>query len=202
MTLKSNARGLGFVSNYVWQRRNWIIAVLLAAILPAAADTSYLSAKRKFDQIENERLRPGTRVDFSPGELNAYAVHEVPDGVRNPQLQLVSPGVATGTALVDFAKLRRSQGAEPGWLLSTLLNGERPVSVTARIRSANGQATVDVQKMEISGMTIDGSTLDFLIQNVLMPLYPDAAVGKPFDLGHRIEQVNVRPGGVSILIGR
>ena len=46
------------------------------------------------------------------------------------------------------------------------------------------------------------STLDFLVQNVLIPLYPDAAVGKPFDLGHRIEQVNVRPAGVSILIGR
>ncbi len=175
---------------------------MLAAILPAAADTSYLSAKRKLDQIENEKLRPGTRVDFSSTELNAYAVHEVPDGVRNPQLQLVSPGVATGTAMVDFGKLRRAQGAQPGWLLSTVLDGERPVSVTARIRSANGQATVDVQKVEISGMTIDGSALDFLIQNVLLPLYPDATVGKPFELGHRIEQLNVRQGGVSILIGR
>ena len=32
--------------------------------------------------------------------------------------------------------------------------------------------------MEISGITIDGSTLDFLIQNFLLAMYPDAIVGK------------------------
>ena len=178
------------------------VAVLLAAAVLAAADTNYLSAKRKFDLIESDRLRAGARVELTSSELTAYAEHEVPSGVRNPRVQLVSPGLATGTALVDFVKLRRSQGVEPGWLMSTLLNGERPVSVTARIHSANGRATVDVQKVEISGMTIDGSTLDFLMQNVLLPLYPDAAVGRPFELGHRIDQLNVRPGAVTVLIGR
>lgn len=177
------------------------LALLLGAVL-AAADTEYASAKRKFDQIESDRLRAGTRVELTSRELTAYAAHEVPPGVRNPRVQLVSPGVATGTALVDFVKLRRGQGTEPGWLMSTLLNGERPVSVTARIRSASGQATVDVQQVQISGMTIDGSALDFLIQNVLLPLYPDAAVGRPFELGHRIEQLSVRPGTVTVLIGR
>jgi hypothetical protein len=178
------------------------MALLLAALLPAVADTYYLSARKKLDQIESERLPPGTRVELTPEEVLAYAQHELPAGVRNPRLQLVGPGMATGTALVDFVKLRQGQGVEPGWLLSTLLNGERPVSVTARIRSARGQATVDVQQVQISGMTIDGGALNFLIQNVLLPLYPDAAVGRPFQLGHRIEQLSVQPAGVSVLIGR
>jgi hypothetical protein len=171
----------------------------LAAVL--AADTQYASARHKFDEIESDQLRAGTRVHLTPGELNAYAEHEVPAGVRNPRLRLVSPGVATGTALVDFVKLRRAQGADPGWLMTTLFDGERPVSVTARIRSANGQATVDVEQVQVSGMTIDGSALDFLIQNVLLPLYPDAAVGRPFELGHRIERLSVEPGAVTVLIG-
>lgn len=179
-----------------------MIALLVSVLLPAGADTYYLSAKRKFDQIESDRLRPGARVELTSSELTAYAEHEVPAGVRNPRLQLVSPGIATGTAMVDFVKLRRAQGIEPGWLMNTLLNGERPVSVTARIRSANGQATVDVQRVEISGMTIDGSTLDFLIRNVLLPLYPDASVGRPFELGHRIQQLNVQPGTVTVVIGQ
>jgi hypothetical protein len=76
------------------------------------------------------------------------------------------------------------------------------VSVTARVRSANGHATVDVQKVEISGVTIDGKTLDFLIQNFLLPIYPDAAVGRPFELGHRIEKLDVQPASVGVLIGR
>jgi hypothetical protein len=61
---------------------------------------------------------------------------------------------------------------------------------------------VDVQKVEISGMEIDGRTLDFLIQNVLLPLYPDAAVGRPFELGHHIERLDVQPGAVRVVIGR
>jgi hypothetical protein len=76
------------------------------------------------------------------------------------------------------------------------------VSVTARISSSAGKAQVDVQRVEISGVTIDGRTLDFLIQNILLPLYPDAAIGRPFDLGHRIERLDVAPAAVGVTIGK
>jgi len=51
-------------------------------------------------------------------------------------------------------------------------------------------------------VAIDGKTLQFLIDNVLLPLYPDTAIGRPFDLGHRIERLDVQPGGVTVAIGR
>jgi hypothetical protein len=82
------------------------------------------------------------------------------------------------------------------------LEGERPVSVTARIRSAGGRATVDVQRVEISGIAIDGRTLDFLVQNVLLPQYPNAVLGRPFELGHHIEKLDVQPAAVGVVIGR
>ena len=162
----------------------------------------YDSAKRKFDLIESGRSLPGTRVELTTRELNAYVEHEMPAGVRNPKLQVVSPGVATGTALVDFGQVRRAQGYFPGWMMSKLLDGERPVSVTARITSAHGVATVDVQRVEVSGVEIDGKTLDFLIHNFLLAMYPDAAVGKPFEMGHRIERLDVQPAAVGVVIGK
>jgi hypothetical protein len=169
---------------------------------PGAAPDDYLSAKQKFDSIEDGRLRAGSRVELSVRELDAYAERQVPEGVRNPRLQLLAPGMATGTAMVDFGKLRRAHGYQTGWLMSKLLDGDRPVSVTARIHSAGGKATVDLQRVEISGVAIDGSTLDFLIQNVLLPLYPDAVLGRPFELGHRIEKLDVGPTTMAVLIGR
>jgi hypothetical protein len=181
----------------------WVFPLLAASL--AAADTDYLSAKQKFDRIESDRLRPGARIPLSGRELNAYVAHEIPTvtgGVRNPQLQLLAPGVARGTALIDFAQLQRSQGHPPGWLLSKLLEGEHPVSVTARISSAAGRATVDVQDVQISSIEIDGPTLDFLIQHFLLPLYPDAIVGRPFQLGHNIDRLDVQPNGVNVIIGR
>jgi hypothetical protein len=86
--------------------------------------------------------------------------------------------------------------------MSKLLDGERPVGVTARIRSDAGRATVDVERVEISGVLIDGRTLDFLIQHVLLELYPNAVVGRPFELGHNIRKLDVEPRAVSVYIGR
>jgi hypothetical protein len=174
--------------------------LLLGALASVSGD--YISARQKFDLIESERLKPGSRLDLSAGELTAYADVEAPPGVRNPRIQLVSPEVVTGTALIDFGKLERAQGYQPGWLMSKLLDGERPVSVTARIQSAAGRARVDVQRVEIAGFEVDGRTLDFLIRNFLLALYPDAAVGRPFDLGHRIEKLDVQPKGVGVIVAR
>ncbi len=181
--------------------RSICIALALACVALATAG-DYVSAKRKFDLIDSGRSRPGTRVELTARELTAYIEHEAPAGVRNPKLELVSSGVATGTALIDFGQVRRAQGYAPGWLMSKLLDGERPVSVTARITSAHGQAKVDVQRVVISGVEIDGKTLDFLIRNFLLAMYPDAAVGRPFELGHRIERLDVQPAAVGVVIGK
>lgn len=177
-------------------------ACLSLAWALAATPADYQSAQRKIDSIDGDLLKPGARVELTPRELNAYAEHYLPQGVRNPQVEVVAPGTATGSAMVDFGKLQRSLGYHPGWLMSKLLDGERPVSVTARIRSAGGQATVDVQSVQVSGLLIDGATLDFLIRNVLLPVYPDAVVGRPFALGHHIQELDVQPRAIGVLIGR
>jgi hypothetical protein len=193
---------LRYVYSGVKFRLWWAIALLLGLATLGAAPNDYLSAKQKFDSIEDGRLKAGARVELSVRELDAYAEQSVPVGVRDPRLQLPAPGVATGIALVDFGKLRRALGYQTGWLMSKLLDGDRPVSVTAHIHSAGGRATVDIQRVEISGIAVDGRTLDFLIQNILLPLYPEAVVGRPFELGHRIEKLDVGPAAVAVLIGR
>jgi hypothetical protein len=177
-----------------------VLTLVIAAAAAYGVD-HYASAQRKIEQLEGEKLKAGSRVTFTAVEIEAWAAREVPDGVRNPKLEL-QPGIAKGNALIDFGKLRRAQGYQPGWLMSKLLDGERPVSVTARIRSGGGKATVDVQSVEISGLTIDGKTLDFLIQNFLLAMYPDAVVGKPFELRHRIDRLEIQPASVGVVIGK
>ena len=77
-----------------------------------------------------------------------------------------------------------------------------PVRVTAAVASGGGRATIDVKKVEISGMAIDGAVLDYLIRNYLLAVYPQAKIGEPFTLGHRIDRLDVRPSEVAIVIGR
>ena len=182
-------------------RLAFVVVSALAASLAVAAD-EYPAVQRKIDRIESDTLARGARVELTPGELSAYAAHQAPEGVRDVKLSISAPEIATGAAVVDFEKLGRGQGWRSGHLLGVLLGGERPISVTARIRSSGGQATVDVHRVVIGGLEIQGATLDFLIRTVLMPLYPDAKIGKPFELSHRIERLDVQPRGVGVVIGR
>ena len=162
----------------------------------------YTSARRKVDLIESGRLQPGARVDLSIGELNAFAASVAPAGIRDFKLKLEGQDRASGTASVDFIKLRRAQGYQPGWLMLKLFDGEHPVSATVRIHSGGGKVRVDVERVSISGIELDGKTLDFIIQNFILPFYPEAMVGRPVQMGYRIERLQLAPAGVGVVIGR
>jgi hypothetical protein len=185
---------------YISVMRALSVALVLAGAVYAF--DYYTSARQKVDLIESGHLQPGARVDLSTSELNAFALKEAPVGVRNAKLVLEGPERVSGTALVDFGKLRRAQGYEPGWLMSKLLDGERSVSATARIRTGAGKVTVDVEKASISGLEIDGKTLDFVIQNFILPFYPDAMVGRPVAMGYHIDRLQLAPAGVGVVIGK
>jgi hypothetical protein len=177
-------------------------ALFLAATLPAA-DPAYESARRKIEMIEEDRAAPGARIWLSLEELNAYARREVaeqvPQGLRNPRLELGS-GQAAGSALVDFLKIRELKGPPPNALLSWFLSGEKPIRAAARIQSGRGQATVQVQQVTISGMSARGAVLGFLIEHFLLPFYPEAKIGRPFQLKHNVDRFEIGSAGVSVII--
>jgi hypothetical protein len=184
-------------------QRFWTLAFVAVPLLLFSSRSDYSTAQHKLDLIENGKLRPGSRVSFTERELNAYVVQElpksVPQGVREPRLEL-GAGTATGTALIDFLKLEHASGNPPGWLMRQLLAGEHPVTVTARITAANGSAKVDVESVQISGVTVEGRLLDYLIRNYLNVYYPDAKVGQPFQMSYRIDRLDIQPARVDVFL--
>ena len=154
-------------------------------IIAAASDPQVERVRRKLDLIEKHQAKPGSVILFPAADLNAWsrakAAEVVPEGLREPRLEL-GAGSATAYALVDFLKLRHAAGVETNWLVAKLIEGEKPLKVTAAIQSARGRATVHLTRVEIGGLAVSGTPLDFLIQTFFMPLYPDAQIGKPFEL--------------------
>ena len=55
--------------------------------------------------------------------------------------------------------------------------------------------------IEISGVAAEGSVLDFLIRTFFLPLYPNAKIGQPFELGFNMERLQIHPSGVVVRIG-
>ncbi len=184
--------------------KRWLWVLWLVPIW-ANAPSNYASIERKLSAIEKGSLAPGARVVLTSAELNAYVARQAalaaPGAVRNTRLELGS-GTAAGSALVNFLKLRQTQGEGPGWLATRLLDGERPVRVTARIDSGQGKARVKVERVEISGVAIEGAVLDFIVEHYLRPTYPDVKIDEPFELGYRIERLVIRPPAVDVIIGR
>jgi hypothetical protein len=181
-----------------------IYALVGALLLPGVTSLADI-AHQKFARIETGKLAPGTRIDFSIIELNAWAADEArlyaPGAARNIKVELTEGG-ATGSMLLDFLKLRQSAtGEQPGWLAKTLFSGERPVTVKGRFESGSRRARVMVDRVEVSGVAIEGTALEFLIQNWLRPTFPDVKVNQWFELAYRVERFTVTPSGTSVFIG-
>lgn len=180
------------------------LTVLIAATALLAADALYESAWHKLERIEMGRAEPGSVTVFTPAEINAVLRSSVPqtvEGIRSPQIQL-GAGAASGTAIVDFLKMRRGEGVATSPLIAMLLEGERPVKVNVRVESAHGTATVFLTGVEISGVAATGRMLDFLVRQVFLPLFPDAKINQPFELRDDIDHIDVRPDGVRITMRR
>lgn len=181
-----------------------VTMLLLAASVSLAGLAEYQSAKRKALLIESDRVPPKGSVFFTPAEVNAYAAEEVrrevPEGMRSPRIVL-GPNSATGTAIIDFGKMQTARGNPPGALLALLLRGEHEVSVDLALQSANGMARVDVRRVTVGGASLSGRALDLVIDYYVLPRYPEAAIGRPFQLRHNVQKVAIAPGGVTFQFG-
>jgi hypothetical protein len=178
-----------------------LAGVLIPLAALAAVTPEYTSARAKLTAIGEERLAPGSQLVFSGAEVNAYASHEarthVPDGVRNPRISL-SASRAVASAMVDFARIQDAQGEPPGLIMRYLLTGERPVRVQLRVQSANGMCRVDVERVEVSDVPVEGRGLTFLIENFVKPRFPEAKIGQWFELESNLDSVEIRPGAVVV----
>ena len=180
----------------------WLLPFVLTASVLFAADPLADSAQKKLDSISDQKLKRGAVVTLSPREINAWIIEKAmkafPEGMRNEHIEL-GPGTADGTALVDLTKLGGTKnGVNP--LIARLIDGERPLRIAIRVESANGRATVFLTHVELSGVAIDGSILDFLIKHFVQPRYPDIKINEPFDLDFNMDHIEIQPTGVRVLI--
>jgi hypothetical protein len=180
-----------------------LLLLALAAVLPLrAADPTFARAESKLDSIESGHARPGSVIVFTPAEMNAWARGRVPQmyhGIREPSVQL-GIGTATGSAFVDFLKMRQGEGLATNSLIAKLISGERPLKVAIQLESSHGRATARLTRLEISGVAVTGAPLDFLVNEFFLHLFPDAKVNQPFELHNNIERIELRPDGVRVTI--
>lgn len=182
-----------------------VTLVLLCALRLRAADPLYESMDHKLDLIEARQVKRGSSVVFTLLEINAWARVKVPEtmpeGIRDERVEL-QEGSASGFAMVDFVKMLQLKGHSVNWIMTRLLEGERPLRVSVKLESGGGRCIVRLMSVEISNVTANAAVLDFLIRTLFMPLYPDAKINEPFDLDYDIDRIEVHPDNVRVTIKR
>ena len=167
----------------------------------AASDAYFRTAQAKLDSIDQGRAKRGSVIFFSVQEINAWALHKVPEivpeGIRN---QRVTFGNDAGTtyALMDFLKMRHAQGKATNWMMARMIEGEHPVTISLHVQSAGGLCLVNLTRVDISGAVASGAVLDFLVKTFFISLYPEAKIGEKFELGFNIERIDLRPAGIRV----
>ena len=107
-----------------------------------AADPYFVSAEAKLDMLETGKAKPGSVIVFSLQEVNSWARYKVPEivpqGIRNQRVTLATDS-GTAFALMDFLKMRHAEGKPTNWLMSKMIEGERPVTIAVHVQSGGGQ---------------------------------------------------------------
>jgi hypothetical protein len=177
------------------------LALMLAATV-GAADPALQSARAKIEKLTNNKMKPGESVTFSLAETQAWAAaivaEEVPQGIRDLKIEL-GEDTASSSAIVDLLKVQQSRGKPVGWAV-TMFQGEHPLKISVRVNSGGGKITVNLTRLELSGVIVEGTPLDFLIKNFFLPLYPDAKIGQPVDFDYNVDHIQIRPDGLQIVI--
>jgi hypothetical protein len=188
--------------------QNIAVAILAAFWLGSAGSAGPADATRarqKIDSIETDKAAAGSRIFISTAEANAYAEEEAHsqggDGVHNPRMWF-GESTVSGSARLDFVKLQTARGQAPGWLVRKIIEGEREVAARVRVDSANGECRVDIEEVKVDGYTVPKAVIDILIEYYLMPRFPDAKIGQRFQLQHRVQRFEIKPQGVTVVIGR
>jgi hypothetical protein len=176
------------------------VALLGCALLLFGAGTAAV----KFHRLAIGSYPPGSRVAITNSEFNVYLATEIPliigPGVRSARVETDTGNIVRGFADIDFLTVRQAYGEKPNWVMSQLLSGERPVEITVRITSGNGMCRVDVLRVAVSGVIAEGRTLELLINNFVIPSFPDVKIGKDFPMDFNVDRLEIRPGVVYVAL--
>jgi len=132
-----------------------------------------------------------TPTVFTEKEVNAYVASgnvKLPAGVQS--LKLVgAPGVITGTAHVDFDRVR--EGVHSSNPLLSIFSGLHEVVVVTHAHGAGRRGYVHVDSVSLDGVEVPNFVLELFVEKFLTPKYPEIGIDSKFALPNCIDTATV-----------
>lgn len=167
-----------------------ILLGCFSLLCSAASSPELVSAEKKLRHIETNgaAAHPDqTPTVLTEKEVNAYVASDnvkLPDGVKSVRL-LGAPGVITGTAQVDFDRVR--EGAHSSNPLLGIFTGVHEVVVAAHGHGTAGKGYVHVDSVSLDGVEVPHFILELFVEKFLTPKYPQIGIDSQFAMPDRID---------------
>jgi hypothetical protein len=134
---------------------------------------------------------------FTQDETNSYLKYQagdlLPTGLTQPELTMLGQGRVAGKAIVDLDVVRQTQGSG-GWFdPPSYLTGKLPVTAAGRVISGDGKGRFELERAEVSGITIPKSFLaqmvNFFTRTADNP--SGSSIDDTFELPAKIRRIDV-----------
>jgi hypothetical protein len=171
-----------------------VLLASLSLLCWANSSPELASIEKKLHHIESNgaAAHPDqTPTVLTEKEVNAYIASDnvkLPEGVKSVRLVGAS-GVITGTAKVDFDKVR--EGAHSSNPLLGIFTGVHEVVVVAHGHGTVGKGYVHVDSVSLDGVEVPHLILELFVEKFLTPKYPQIGIDSQFALPNRIDTATV-----------
>ena len=155
---------------------------------PPTSDLASIEQKIQHIEANADHARPDqTPTVFTDKEVNAYIASDnvqLPVGVQSLKLA-GTPGVITGTAQVDFDRVR--EGVHSSNPLLSIFSGVHVVVVVAHAHGSGRTGYVHVDSVSLDGVEVPHFALELFVDKFLAPKYPQIGIDSQFALPDRID---------------
>lgn len=171
-----------------------VLLICVSLLYSATAAPELVSIEKKLRHIEANGTAPHpdqTPTMLTEKEVNAYIASDnvkLPEGVKSLRLSGTS-GVITGTAQVDFDKVR--EGVHSSNPLLGIFSGVHEVVVVAHGHGAARNGYVHTDSVSLDGVEVPHFILELFVENFLTPKNPQIGIDSQFALPDRIDSAVV-----------
>jgi hypothetical protein len=182
------------------------VALLSASAAPTAgADADAL--RQKFLQIASNALADSPeprQTAVTDEEVNAYIqslpAEDLPQGLLNPQLNILPDGRLSGRATVDLDAIRAARAKDDAGAFLPL-SGKVPVEAIGVLRTGQGVGAFTLESLTVSGVVVPKSMLQELVAAYSRSdAAPDGLnLEAPFRLPAKIREIRTERGQAVIV---
>ena len=156
-----------------------------------------------FDQVER-RFKTGKTPRKEPlvvseGQVNSYLNltlgPKIPPGVTDLVVQLNGQGLVV-RAKVDLDRVPLKRSNDGGFSLLSLATGVVPVELSGRLKSEEGQGTIELTEARLAGISVPIALVTQLVStSTRSPSLPQGFdINAPFPLPYAMKRVRFEPG--------